>query len=46
MQFSNLLEQFFSLMRREMNAAYVVSAVTMFVDVIVSEVRLHHVGAE
>jgi len=42
-QFSNLLEQLFALMRRELNAADVVGARTVLVGVIVAEIRLHDV---
>jgi len=45
-QFSNLIEQLFSLMRCELNSADVVGARTMFVGVVVAEIRLHDVGAE
>jgi len=46
MQLSNFLKQLFSLMRCEMNGTDIVGAVTMFIGIIVAEVRLHNVRAE
>ena len=43
MQFSDLLKQLFSLMWCKLNRSNVVGAMTMFVCVVVAEVRLHNV---
>ena len=46
MQLSNLFEQVISLLRRELDVADVIASWSMFLWVVVSDLRLHRIGSE